>query len=376
MGCAALYQLCKTGTKVLGIDRFSPPHPFGSTHGETRVTRQAIGEGSAYVPLALRSYEIFRDLEAQTGADLLTVTGGVIISDQQKTGNLHGNSGFIEETIATAQKFGVKHRALSAQQISSEFPHFNLEGNESGYFEDEMAFLRPENCVAAQLGLAEKLGAEIKRNETVLEINNFSDYVEIITDKGNYKAEKLIISVGSWVKELIEKPQQDLFSVYRQVFYWFDIEDQYENFKLANFPIFIWDLGRWENDFFYGFPAIDGKFGGFKMATETYHSTTNPNEVNREISQNEIDEMYENYVKGRINGVSNKIVKTTACLYTVTPKARFVIDYLPSNDKIILASPCSGHGFKHSAAIGEVLSELALTGKSKIDISAFSFEKF
>lgn len=376
MGSAALYQLSKSGTKVLGIDRFSPPHPFGSTHGETRVTRQAIGEGAEYVPLALRSYEIFREIESQTGNDLLTVTGGLIISSPNGKENLHGNSGFIEETISTAQKFGIKHRALSANQISSEFPQFNLDGDELGYFEDEMAFLRPENCVSAQLGLAEKFGAKIRRNETLLEIKDFSDYVEIITDKGVYKTAKLIISVGAWIKDFVKKPQQNLFQVYRQVFYWFDIKDSYENFRLGNFPIFIWDLGRWENDFFYGFPAIDGQFGGFKMATETYHSTTDPNSINREVSTAEIDEMYENYIKNRIVGISKKVVKTTTCLYTVAPKARFVIDNLPDNEKIILASPCSGHGFKHSAAIGEVLSELAISGKSTIDISAFSLDKF
>lgn len=376
MGSAALYQLSKTGTKVLGIDRFSPPHPHGSTHGETRVTRQAIGEGSAYVPLAMRSYEIFREIEAKTGEDLLTVTGGVIISSPQGKADLHGNSGFIEETIATAQKFGVKHHALSANQLSEEFPQFNLNGDESAYFENEMAFLRPENCVAAQLGLAESNGAQINRNEQVLEIKEFPDYTEVITDKGTYKTAKLIISAGAWVKDFLEKPQQDLFKIYRQVFYWFDVEDNYESFKLNNFPIFIWDLGRWENDFFYGFPAIDSKTGGFKMATETYHSTSDPNAVNREVTQTEIDEMYENYIKGRLNGVSKKVIRTTTCLYTLAPQARFVIDKLPRNENIIIASPCSGHGFKHSAAIGEVLSELVLEGKSKIDISAFSFDKF
>ncbi|MEK7722816.1 MAG: N-methyl-L-tryptophan oxidase [Acidobacteriota bacterium] len=376
MGSAAVYQLSKQKIKVLGIDQFSPPHAFGSTHGETRVTRQAIGEGEEYVPLTLRTYEIFREIEAKTNTDLLTITGGLIMSKSSGKANLHGNDGFIETTVSTAKKFGVKHHLLSADEIAKEFPQFNLDGDETGYFEDEMGFLRPENCVSAQLELAEKQGAEIKRNERVLEIKHDINSVEIITDKGNYKAEKLIISAGAWVNNFIEKPREDLFKIYRQVFYWFDIADNYAKFKLSNFPIFIWEFGRWENDFVYGFPAIEGKNGGFKIATETYLETTNPDKVNREVSQKEINEIYEKYVGNRIKGVSRKTIKTATCLYTNLPNAKFLIDYLPENKRIIVASPCSGHGFKHSAAIGEILAELVFQGKSTIDISEFCFDKF
>lgn len=374
MGSAALYQLARKGVKVLGIDRFSPPHNLGSTHGETRVTRKAIGEGAEYVPLTLRSYEIFQEIENETGTDLLTMTGGLIMSNKNGNANLHGNSSFIEETVSTAQKFGVKHRLLTADEITKEFPQFRLNGDEIGYFEDEMGFLRPENCVAAQLGLAEKYGTKIKRNEQVLEIKTLPDGLEIITGKAVYKSEKIIISAGAWINDFVENPLQNLFKVYRQVLYWFDIADCYENFKVGNFPVFIWEFGRWENDFVYGFPAIDGKNGGLKIATETYFETTNPESVNRQVSQKEIDEIYAKYVKNRITGAARKTIKAATCLYTVTPNSRFIIDKLPENERIIIASPCSGHGFKHSAAIGEALSELAMEGNSKIDISAFSFK--
>ena len=376
MGSAAAYQLSKQKVKVLGIDQFSPPHKFGSTHGETRVTRQAIGEGAEYVLLTLRTYEIFREIEAETNADLLTITGGLIISNPSGKANLHGNNGFFETTVAAAKKFGIKHRTMSANEIAKQFPQFNLDGNELGYFENEMGFLRPENCVTAQLELAEKYGAEIRRNEKVLEINPLPNFVEVVTDKGIYKAEKIIISVGAWIQNFVKKPRQNLFKIYRQVFYWFDIADNFEKFKLSNFPTFIWEYGRSENDFVYGFPAIDGKNGGLKIATETYLETTNPDKVNREVSQQEIDEVFEKYVENRIIGVARKCIKTTTCLYTVTPNARFIIDKLPENERVIIASPCSGHGFKHSAAIGEILAQIVISGKSKIDISAFSFQNF
>lgn len=376
MGSAAVYQLSKQKIKVLGIDQFSPPHIFGSTHGETRVTRKAIGEGAEFVPLTLRTYEIFAEIESETKADLLTKTGGLIISKSNGNTALHGNNGFIETTISTAQKFGIKHHLLSADEIAKEFPQFILDGDEVGYFEDEMGFLRPENCVKIQLELAEKQGAEIRRNERVTGMRSFPDSVEIFTDKAVYQAEKIIISSGAWIRNFVEKKYLNLFKIYRQVFYWFDIADNYEQFKLGNFPVFIWEYGRWENDFVYGFPAIEGENGGLKIATETYLENVNPDKVNREVSPKEIDEVYEKYIENRIKGVSRNTIKTATCLYTNLPKAKFLIDHLPENERVIVASPCSGHGFKHSAAIGEILSELAIERKSKINISAFSFDKF
>jgi sarcosine oxidase len=373
MGSAAAYQAAKKGDKVLGIDRFSPPHQFGSTHGETRVTRRAIGEGSFYSPLAIRSYEIFREIEQQTGSDLLTITGGLAISKPNGKAALHGNSDFIEETVSAARRFQVEHRKLNAEEISRDFPRFRLDGDEDGYFENEMGFLRPENCVAAQLKLAQKFGAQINCDERVTEIRSQKESVEIITDKGIYRAGQVVLTAGPWISELLGPVESEIFRVYRQVFYWFDVSNDYENFTVNNFPIFIWELGRWENDFVYGFPAINGKNGGIKLATETYLETSDPNNVNREVSSEEIETFYKNYIENRISSVTRKCLRTTTCLYTVAPNSRFVIDRLTDDERIIVASPCSGHGFKHSAAIGEVIAEMVFEGRSRIDISAFSF---
>lgn len=376
MGSAAAYQLSKRNVRVLGIDQFSPPHTFGSTHGETRITRKAIGEGAEFVPLTLRTYEIFEEIQTKTNADLLTKTGGLIIAKPDGKAELHGNKGFLQETISTAKNFNIKHKILSVNETAKLFPQFNLDADDEVYFEEEMGFLRPEVCVLVQIALAVKHCAEIKRMEKVLEVKTLQDSVEVITDKGKYQAEKIIMSAGAWVKNFVGEAWQDLFQIYRQVLYWFDVSNNYKNFKLGNFPVFIWNFGRWENDFVYGFPAIEGKFDGFKVATETYLETTNPDQVNRQVTQKEIDEIYEKYLENRIIGVSKKTVKTATCLYTNLPKAKFLIDYLPENKRVLVASPCSGHGFKHSAAIGEILSEMITERKSKIDISPFSFEKF
>mgnify|MGYP001591402996 FL=1 len=374
MGSAAVYQLAKRGNKVLGIDRFSPPHIFGSSHGDTRITRQAIGEGEQYTPLSLRSYEIWEELERETGKRLLEKCGGLIISSGAKTAINHV-ANFFENTIAAAKKFNIKHEVLDSAQIRKRFPQFNVHDNESGYYEPDAGFLRPEECVSAQISLAEKYGATIRKNEKVESFSETDGTVRVKTNLGEYEADKLIITAGPWFPTLIEDEYAKFFKVIRQVLFWFDVKTPVERFEPKNFPIFIWEL-QGNKQGIYGFPAIDGQNGGVKIASEQYETTTTADTVNREVSQDEIKAMYENFVAPYFLDLSDKCVKAVSCLYTVTPDSHFVIDTHPKYKSIILASPCSGHGFKHSAAIGEVLAQLATDGKSKIDISSFSLKRF
>lgn len=372
MGSAACYQLAKRGANVIGIDRYSPPHSLGSTHGETRITRLAIGEGEHFVPFAIRSHEIWRELEAETGADLLTVTGGLIMSSAAEH-PLHGNITFLQTTIDAAKKFKIKHRVLNAREINREFPQFVLDGNEAGYFEDAAGFLCPEQCVATQLELAKRYGAKLHLNERVMRIERNASGVRVVTDLREYLAAKAIISAGPWINEFVDDVPPGLFKIYRQVLHWFDVSLAYEQYRLGAFPVFIWSIGRWPDDYIYGFPAVGGRDGGVKVATEVSQETTLPDDVDRTVAPEEPAKMYKEYVSGKLNGVGEKCIRSAVCLYTVTPDSNFVIDSL--NENVIVASPCSGHGFKHSAAIGETLAELALTGRSTIDIQPFSINR-
>lgn len=373
MGSAACYQLAKRGASLIGIDQYSPPHTLGSSHGQTRITRLAIGEGEQFVPFAMRSHEIWRELEGETGSDLMTTTGGLIMS-ADSSHSLHGNVDFLQTTIDAAEKFGIEHEALNAAEIASEFPQFQLIGTERGYFENEAGFLRPENCIATQLDQAEKLGARIHRNEKVLNVEQNGTGVEVVTEHGKYSASKVMVSAGPWINEIVRGVPEATFKVYRQVLYWFDVSGGYDDYVVGKFPIFIWSFGRWADDYVYGFPAIDGRDGGLKLAAESYESPTIPEKMDRVVSAEETSAMFERYVSGKFKGVGERCVKAAVCLYTMTPNSNFVIDALEEN--IIVASPCSGHGFKHSAAIGETLAELALTGQTNIDISPFSFDQY
>lgn len=373
MGSATAYQLAKKGNKVLGIDQFSPPHIYGSTHGDTRITRLAIGEGDHYTPLALRSHELWREIEKETGRSLLTSNGGLIISSGAKTAINHVEN-FFENTIEFAEKYNIQHESLNATQIRDRFPQFKVQDNEDGYFEPEAGFLRPEECITAQLELAKKYGAEIHTEEKVIKYE-VGEKVVVITTKGEYTADKLVITAGPWFPQLIDKEYSKYFKVLRQVLFWFDIEDSFNQYTPDKCPIFIWEL-QGNKQGIYGFPAVNGPKGGLKIASEQYESDTTADTVNRNVSQEEIDKMYKDFVEPYLSGVSNKCIKAVSCLYTTTPDSGFVIDFHPKNNQVILASPCSGHGFKHSAAIGEALSELVIEGKSHFDLSSFKLGRF
>lgn len=367
MGSAAAYQLAKRGARVIGIDRFAPPHDQGSSHGDTRITRQAIGEGEHFVPLVLRSHEIWREIEAETGEALFDACGALILSGASSS---HPKkAGFLDRTIAAARRFDIPHEVLSAPDIAARFPQFILEGDESGYFEPDAGLLKPEACIAAQLGLARRAGAAIHANEPVAAIEPTGSGVRVTTARGTYEAGRAVVTAGAWSPGLVGAALDGL-EIHRQVLTWFEV-DRPEEYRPGRFPVFIWMHGA-EGEQSYGFPVSEGSHG-FKVATEIYEGALPaPEYARRTVDPAEITHIYERHVAGRFHGVRPDCVKAATCLYTMAPDNRFLIDRHPDSDRILLASACSGHGFKHSAAIGEALAELALEGRSRISLSPFA----
>jgi len=376
MGSAAAYQLAKRGARVIAIDRFDPPHQLGSSGGDTRITRQAIGEGETYTPLALRSYELWREMEALTGQDLLTVTGGLMMTSYSTGSAMHGKADFLGETIRAARKYSVGHEILGTAQIRQKFPQFNLFGDERGYYEPMAGFLRPENCIRAQIGLARRMGTDTRINHKVIAIKKEGSGMLVIAEYAGARSyiysDKVIISAGAWVNDFLRSRFPGVFKILRQCLFWFDINGSIKPYLIGRFPIFIWVNS---NNFIYGFPAIDGLNGGIKVASEETN-IIDPDNVNRDVTDAEVESVYAEHIVNRLPGLSPRCIRSKVCMYTVTPDSGFVIDFDPENPNIIMASPCSGHGFKHSAAIGESLAQLALDGRSKIDIGPFSIKRF
>ncbi|MBI3675094.1 MAG: N-methyl-L-tryptophan oxidase [Proteobacteria bacterium] len=374
MGSATAYQLAKRGARVLGIDQFSPPHDMGSSHGDTRITRLGVGEGLHYTPLVMRSHEIWRALEAQTGETLLTANGGLIISSRGHVAFTHV-ADFFDNTLSAAKKFGIAHEILNAGEIRKRFPLFKVRDSEIGYYEPGAGFLRPEKCIRVQLDLARKLGADIRTNERLISFEASRDSVQVTTDRGAYDSAKLVLAVGPWLSEVLGERFARHFKIYRQTLFWFETRDSIAPFLPERFPVFIWALPENAKGI-YGFPAIDGPRGGVKIASEQYEATATPQSSERSVSSRESEEMYVNLVAPHIESIGNKCLKAASCLYTVTADAGFVIDRHPDHESVLIASPCSGHGFKHSAAIGEALTQWALDGKTDFDLSAFGLARF
>jgi sarcosine oxidase len=370
MGSAATYQLAKAGASVLGLDRFEPPHALGSTHGDTRITRVAVAEGLAYVPLVRRSHEIWADLERQTGIDILTRCGGLVMAPPRGTFAMHGSEGFLAHTVEAAEAFDIEHELLDSAELAARFPQFALTGQEQGYFEPGAGLVRPERAVEAQLRVARGLGATIALGEQVLGYDDNGTHVTVRTTNRTIEASTLVVSAGPWVSELVPE-LAPLVKVLRQVLFWFDVPDPASYPRLRDSPVYIWCPSVDPRDMIYGFPMVDGPSGGAKVASEQYVAETTADAVDRTVTSEETEEMYERCVRRRLPGVSGRCLRSRACLYTVTEGSRFIIDRLPSMPNVLVASPCSGHGFKHSAAIGECLAQLAVHGESAIDLSPF-----
>jgi sarcosine oxidase len=372
-GSAALYQLAKRGAKVVGIDQYSPPHTFGSSHGDTRITREAIGEGAQYTPLVQRSHAIWREIEALTGEKLLHPVGGLFISSPAAKATTHVPR-FFENTVDAARRFGIAHEVLDAAQIRRRFPQFAVKDNESGYLEPTAGYVRPEACVGSQLALAQNAGARIVRDTPVREVTQSGGSVRVSTDSESFDAKCAIVAAGAWIRDFLPPEVAGQFAITRQVQYWFEVRGDFERHAPPQMPVWIWELQD-RSSVIYGFPALDGPGGGLKLATEQYAVTTSADTVARDVAPREIAAMYETLVKDHLPGLGPHCVRAISCLYTATPDFHFLVDRHPRMANVIVASACSGHGFKHSAALGEALADVALEDRSRLDLSSFGLQR-
>lgn len=369
MGSAASWQLVSRGASVIGIDQYAPPHPWGSTHGDTRITRLAIGEGREYVPLARRSHELWREIERESGAELLTQPGIVILA--------HPSSAFLAETRAAAREYGIGHRDLSNDELRAGYPMFAVDERTVGYHEPEAGYVRPERAVAAQLSLAERDGARLRLGERVQRWTASADGVTVTTDRDVYAARQLLLCAGAWIGDLAPLVG-DVVAVYRQLLFWFPIRQGYA--ALRDMPAFVWDVGGDQEGFvhldgFYGFPALDGPGGGVKVASELYEHTTAPDGRQHPASPAETERMHRGCIAPYLPWLGAEPLRTVSCLYTSTRGSRFLIDRHPEHDAVMVISACSGHGFKHSPAIGEAVAQWLTGDGPGIELGAFGFDR-
>lgn len=365
VGSATLLHAAGQGASVRGIDRYSPPHVHGSTHGESRITRLAIGEGAEYVPLVRRSHALWRALEARSGQSLYRACGGLVLARRGLASPMHGQASFFDNTVAVARAHGIEHVLLDARTIAARWPQLGLVGDEQGYFEPEAGYVRPEACVAAQLALARERGAQIGTAERLLGWQVDPRGLRVDTDRASYRPGQAVLAVGAWLPGLLG-PAAPRLRVTRQVLHWF-ATDTPAAYADSRFPIFIWNWGAGPGEVYYGFPDLGG---GVKVATES-DTPCDPDRVDRIVAARESAELHTRHVAGRLRGVSARVLRSATCLYTEAPGARFLVDRLEAGGPI-LVSACSGHGFKHSAALGEALAAWALSGERPVVLEPFA----
>jgi sarcosine oxidase len=358
VGSATLFHLSKGSKSILGIDRYEPPHTFGSSHGESRITSLAVGEGEDYVALAKRSHQLWREIEAEAGVEIMSTTSGILLDSGAQPWAKHGSEGFWDKTVSFAKRQNVGHQILDHLELKTLFPAFQLGSSGKAYLEHEAGFLRPENAIRAQLELAQKNGAQLLLNSPVEELSRLGDSILIRTGEREIVSGKVLLSAGGWIRDFLAEAEKPKFKICRQVLHWLEIEPGFTDW--TSYPVWMWGFGPAPEDFIYGFPSLDGKT--VKMASESFVDSSHPDYLSREVSADEQDLFWKEKVSGKILGLKPTVSKSVVCFYTVTEDARFVSRPMVEMENVLLVSACSGHGFKHSAALGEQLAKALSEG--------------
>ncbi|WP_040803928.1 N-methyl-L-tryptophan oxidase [Nocardia concava] len=358
MGSAAAYHLARGGQRVLGLERFTPAHDRGSSHGGSRIIRQSYFEDPAYVPLLLRSYELWEQLAKDSGDEVYRLTGGLYVGPPESL--------TVAGSIRASREWSLPHDLLDASEIRARFPNFTPEPHFVGLYEDMAGFARPERTVAAHLDLAAAHGATLRYGETVESWRDSGSGVTVTTASGTYSAGRLVICPGAWAPELLADLGVEI-EIERQVMYWFDPVVGSRRFE--GDPIYIA-----ENDSgaqIYGFPAIDGQDGGVKTAFFRKGIRCTPETIDRQVHPEEITEM-RTRVRELLPALVGRAIDTATCMYSNTADQHFVIAQHPAHTAVTVACGFSGHGFKFVPVVGEILAELATTGTTRHPIDLFA----
>lgn len=365
MGSAVIAHLAMRGQRVLGLDQFHPPHDQGSSHGRSRVIRQAYFEDPAYVPLLLRAYELWRELERQTCRSLLTLTGGLMLGAP--------DSAVVAGSHRSAKQHNLPHELLDAREIKHRFPQFQPDADTVALYESNAGVVRPEDSVAAHLDLAMQRGATLQMEERVLAWQAAPGRVRVTTSRGEYEAGQLVICAGPWAGPVLADLKLP-FQVERQVQLWFEPAGGIEDFLPGKFPVWIWETRDGAHP--YGIPALDGPEGGVKVAI--HHGGANrycrAENAQREVSEAEIAAA-QAVIASRLPAVRGRCLRAVTCLYTNLPDEHFLIDRHPAHPEVLIVSPCSGHGFKFCPVIGEIAADLVERNTTRHPIQLFNLAR-
>ncbi len=367
-GSGALYHLARRGVRVLGIERFSVAHDRGSSHGETRIIRKAYFEHPDYVPLLHRAYDLWRELERETGRRLMHPVG-LFIAGSPSCESVAG-------TVLAAERHHLPIERLSAPEARRRFSGFRFDDDFEIVFEPQAGYLEVENCVAAHVEAAVRHGAVLHTNEAVVAWESDGRRVVVKTDRAEYAAASLVVTAGPWAGEMLraragESAPADwgkLLRVVRKPVFWFDAGAEYD--IAAGTPTFFFETSAGQ---FYGFPRVDGRT--IKVAEHTGgEAVADPLAVDRTQHAGDLDRLGE-FLRRHLPRIGPVPVRHSICMYTKTPDSHFCIDRHPQWGNVAVGAGFSGHGFKFTTVLGEALADLALTGTTNLPVGFLSVKR-
>ncbi|WP_076303732.1 N-methyl-L-tryptophan oxidase [Paenibacillus odorifer] len=360
MGMSAGYYLARRGVKTLLIDAFDPPHTQGSHHGETRLIRHAYSGDPAYIDLALRADRLWKEAEQLSGIELLVRSGVLNLADSA----VYSFSGRLAE--AMKRKVQVQH--LDAGEIRRRWPGLNIPETFAAMYEPEAGYLYSERCISAYRQLALGQGAELLTNTSVVNITARESSVTVHTTNGDYHGVSAILSAGAWFGALAPFVHLPIKAI-RKVVGWFESSPA---FAAGNFPGFT--LGA-EDGGYYGFPSIAGaglKIGRHDTGLEWKPGTLLAPFGSETSDEQDLRRVLETYMPG----AAGRLLKGSVCKYEHTPDEDFIIDRHLLHSNVLVAGGFSGHGFKFSSVVGEILADLATSGATNHNIQPFALSRF
>lgn len=362
MGSAILAHCAARGVSAIGLEQFAPAHDLGSSHGRTRMIRKAYFEDPAYVPLVLRAYELWPELERATGQEILRLTGLLSVGEEA--------SEIIQGTRRAAGEHNLLVESLSRREVKARYPTLELWKDEVALFEIDGGVLNPERAIRAHLQLAESSGAEMRFGIAMEAWHATDKGFEVrLSDGTHISASKLVLALGAWFQETLESLGIRI-RVQRNIQAWFCPKTH--AYDASGFPGFLLNR-RGLPAPLYGFPDFGD---GIKAAFHGLGDLTDAKQIDREIDRARDVEPIVRALEQWMPGAAQTLREAKPCMYTLTPDEHFVIDRHPDHANLILCGGFSGHGFKFAPVVGEIGAELALDGGSRHEIKFLSLGRF
>jgi len=368
MGSATCYYLAQRGHKVLGLEQFDISHDQGSHAGQSRIIRMAYGEDSDYVPLLQRAYANWKSLEEQTKSKVFEKTGLAYFGKPDNE--------FMMTVKNSAAKYDIAIAKSGPDKAKDLFPAFKVPNDFEIIFEPNAGFLTPERAILLYAQQAIAKGAHIRTRERVKGWKQQGGKIQVDSSSGTFTCDKLIITAGGWASKVLPSLKVDL-KVTKQMLAWISPKN-WDLFSLGKFP--CWILEDPERGSYYGFPILPAsQFGGpigLKLAHHFPGELSDPDKVNRNVTAG-TEEDIRYALKKYLPLADHDILSLKSCLYTNTKDENFIIDHLPGFEKqVTIACGFSGHGFKFTSAIGEVLADMAMKGKTELPIEFLGLKRF